>query len=127
VLLAAAAVACAGLLGLSTVRHVWAAIALLVVTGFTGIVAVTGCNTSLQLAVPDALRGRIMSLYTWIFGGTFPIGSFLVGTTSERYGVSGAFLLTGTLGLGLLALLAGTRPWRATVGAPRAPDGHTPA
>ncbi len=122
-LLGAGAVACAGLLGLSAVHHVWTAVALLLVTGFTGIVAVTGCNTSLQLTAPDALRGRIMSLYTWIFGGVFPIGSFLVGAISERHGVSGAFLFTGSLGLGLLGLLAVTRPWRAPVGESRGPDG----
>jgi predicted MFS family arabinose efflux permease len=122
-LLGAGAVACAGLLGLSTVHHVWTAVALLVVTGFTGIVAVTGCNTSLQLSTPDALRGRIMSLYTWIFGGVFPIGSFLVGAISERHGVSGAFLVTGSLGLGLLGLLAVTRPWRAPTSESPGPDG----
>jgi predicted MFS family arabinose efflux permease len=122
-LLGAGAVACAGLLGLSTVHHVWTAVALLVVTGFTGIVAVTGCNTSLQLSTPDALRGRIMSLYTWIFGGVFPIGSFLVGAISERNGVSGAFLVTGSLGLGLLGLLAVTRPWRAPTSESPGPDG----
>ncbi|MCI0549021.1 MAG: MFS transporter, partial [Candidatus Rokubacteria bacterium] len=122
-LLGAGAVACAGLLGLSAVHHVWTAVALLLVTGFTGIVAVTGCNTSLQLTTPDALRGRIMSLYTWIFGGVFPIGSFLVGAISERYGVSGALLFTGTLGLGLLGLLALTRPWREPMGESRGPEG----
>ena len=111
-LLGAGALACAGLVGLSAVHHVWTAVALLVVTGFTGIVAVTGCNTALQLTTPDALRGRVMSLYTWVFGGVFPIGSFLVGAISERRGVSGAFLFTGILGLGLLGLLAATRPWR---------------
>jgi predicted MFS family arabinose efflux permease len=116
-LLGAAGVACAGLLTLSTVRHFWTAVAVLFVTGFAGLVTVTGCNTALQLGAPDALRGRVMSLYTWVFGGVFPIGSFLVGATSERHGVSGALLLTGSLGLGLLALLAATRPWRP----PRSP------
>jgi predicted MFS family arabinose efflux permease len=110
-LLGAAAVACTGLLGLSTVRHVWTAVPLLFLTGFFGIVTVTGCNTALQLAAPDELRGRVMSLYAWIFGGVFPIGSFLVGAISERHGVSGAFLVTGTLGLTMLGLLAATRPW----------------
>jgi predicted MFS family arabinose efflux permease len=111
-LLGAGAMACAGLLGLSMVGHVWTAVPVLFLTGLTGIVAVTGCNTSIQLATPDALRGRIMSLYTWIFGGVFPIGSFLVGAISERHGVSSALLFTGTLGLSLLGLLAVTRPWR---------------
>ena len=112
-LLGTAAVACAGLVGLSTVHHLWAAVPMLFVTGFAGIITVTGCNTAIQLGAPDDLRGRVMSLYTWVYGGAFPLGSFLVGATSERYGVSAAFLLNGSLGLGLLLLLAATRPWRA--------------
>jgi Transmembrane secretion effector len=81
--------------------------------GLAGIVTVTGCNTALQLGAPDELRGRVMSRYTWVYGGVFPFGSFLVGATSERHGVSAALLLNGTLGLSLLTLLAATRPWRA--------------
>jgi Transmembrane secretion effector len=65
----------------------------LFVTGLAGIVTVTGCNTALQLGAPDELRGRVMSLYTWVYGGVFPFGSFLVGATSERHGVSAALLL----------------------------------
>jgi predicted MFS family arabinose efflux permease len=118
-LLAAAAVACAGLIGLAAVRHFWTAVPVLFVTGFTGIITVTGCNTALQLGAPDDLRGRVMSLYTWVYGGVFPIGSFLVGAISERHGVSRALLLNGTLGLSLLALLAATRPWRAAPALPR--------
>jgi predicted MFS family arabinose efflux permease len=118
-LLATAAVACTGLVGLSAVRHFWEAAPVLFVTGFAGIITVTGCNTALQLGAPDELRGRVMSLYAWIYGGVFPIGSFLVGATSERHGVSTALLLNGALGLGLLALLATTRPWRAPPSLPR--------
>lgn len=120
-LLATAAVACAGLVGLSAARHFWEAAPVLFVTGFAGIITVTGCNTALQLGAPDELRGRVMSLYAWVYGGVFPIGSFLVGAISERHGVSAALLLNGALGLGLLALLATTRPWRAP---PRLPRRH---
>ena len=73
-LIGAGVVACAGLVGLSAVRHFWTAAPVLVVTGFAGIVTVTGSNTALQLGAPDELRGRVMSLYTWVFGGVFPIG-----------------------------------------------------
>ena len=117
-LLGTAAVACTCLVGLSTVRHLWAAVPLLFVTGFAGIITVTGCNTALQLGAPDELRGRVMSLYMWVYGGVFPLGSFLVGATSERYGVSAAFLLNGSLGLGLLAPLGRD---------PAVADGHRPA
>ena len=102
----AAAVALSGLLALSSVRHVWAAVPLLFVTGFSGLVLVASCNTRLQLAAPDELRGRMMSLYTLVWGGVFPIGAFCVGAISEAWGVSTAFFVQGSAGLGGLAALA---------------------
>src|SRR5437763_1425989 len=57
---------------------------------------------------PDELRGRVMSLYTWVSGGIFPIGAFLVGTISQWWGVSAAFFWNGALGL---AALAGIMLW----------------
>jgi predicted MFS family arabinose efflux permease len=101
---AAIGLACAGLLGLSVTRHFWPAAILLAGVGFTGTIGVAGCNTSLQLAAPDALRGRIMSLYTLLSGGIFPIGAFFVGAVSEAAGVSRAFAINGALGLIALTL-----------------------
>jgi predicted MFS family arabinose efflux permease len=105
---ASAAVAFMALLGLAATRHVWMAVPLLFVTGYFGIMLMASCNTSMQLRAPDALRGRVMSLYTWVSGGIFPIGAFLVGTISQWWGVSAAFLLNGVLGL---AVLAGIMLW----------------
>lgn len=107
---AAAALACGGLLGLSTVHSFWPAIAMLFLTGFFGVIAVVGCNTTMQLASTDALRGRVMSIYTLVWGGVFPIGAFLVGAMSERWGVQRALATNGTIGLGGVALLLGW--WR---------------
>jgi len=89
---------------------------LLVVTGYFGIVLMASCNTSMQLGAPDALRGRVMSLYTWVTGGVFPIGAFLVGSISQAWGVSVAFLWNGTLGL--LALGGIMLWWRRRARAP---------
>ena len=100
-----AAVACSGLVGLSLTRWFWLAAVLLVITGFSGTLAVAGCNTSLQLMAPDSLRSRVMSLYTLLSGGVFPIGAFVVGFISEHWGVPRAFLAQGALGLGALAAL----------------------
>ncbi|HET7341345.1 MAG TPA: MFS transporter [Methylomirabilota bacterium] len=106
-MLTAAALTLAGLLSLSAAHHVWVAVPLLFVTGFFGLVLVASCNTRLQLAAPDELRGRMMSLYTLVWGGVFPIGAFCVGAISEAWGVSTAFFLQGSLGLtGLVALTA---------------------
>lgn len=105
-IVAALVLACATLLGLGSVRQFWTAAPLLALTGFTGIVVVTACNTSLQLLAPDALRGRVMSLYTLVSGGVFPVGAFCVGAVSQVWGVSTAFRVNGALGLGAAVALA---------------------
>ena len=99
VIAGALAVACGGLVGLSLTRVLWVAALLLVITGFSGTIVMAGCNTSLQLGAPDALRGRVMSLYTLLSGGIFPLGAFWVGFVSEHWGVSRAFLINGAVGL----------------------------
>jgi len=48
-----------------------------------------------------------MSLYTLVWGGVFPIGAFLVGAVSEKWGVGTSLLLNGTTGLlGVVFLLS---------------------
>lgn len=105
-----AALACGGLLGLAAAGAFWPAMAMLFLTGYFGIIAVVGCNTTMQLASTDALRGRVMSIYTLVWGGVFPIGAFLVGAMSERWGVQRALATNGTIGLTGVALLLGW--WR---------------
>jgi MFS family permease len=105
----ALAVACACLVGLSLTRVLWLAALVLAVTGFSGTIVMAGCNTTLQLGAPDALRGRVMSLYTLLSGGVFPLGAFWVGFVSEHWGVSRAFLVNGAIGL---CAVAGLLAWR---------------
>jgi predicted MFS family arabinose efflux permease len=102
----AAAVACAGILGLAWVRQVSVAAVFLFAVGLSAIMTVASCNTTLQLTTPDELRGRVMSLYTLIFGGTFPIGSLLVGSVAERWSIQTALLGAGAVGLLGVATLA---------------------
>ena len=69
---------------------------------------------SLRLAAEqyaeDRMRGRVMSIYTLIWGGVFPIGAFMVGAMSERWGVQRALMTNGTVGLAGVAALLGW--WR---------------
>jgi MFS family permease len=101
----ALAVALGGLLGLGVTRVFWLAAIGLLITGFAGTIVMAGCNTALQLLAPDALRGRVMSLYTLLSGGVFPLGAFWVGFVSEHWGVPRAFLVNGILGLVALLVL----------------------
>jgi MFS family permease len=108
-LLLGTAAAASGLtLLLAVVRNFWAAMLVLTLIGFSQIVFLASCNSTLQLAVPDRMRGRIMSLYAFVFVGITPLGSVVVGAIAEWFGVAAAYALAGgvtlasILGLGLL-------------------------
>lgn len=107
---APALVVSAATLALAVVRHFWVAAGVLVVIGFSQILFMASCNTTLQLTVPDELRGRLMGLYALVFAGVTPIGSFLVGSIAETLGVPAACAAGG--GTGLLIVLALTLSWR---------------
>ena len=105
------ALAAAGLLLLlSTARHFGTTAAVLVALGFAQIVFMTSCNTTVQIAVPDELRGRVMGLYALVFAGMTPIGALIMGTVAEHWGVSRACAVGG--GAGLVLILVLTIGWR---------------
>jgi MFS family permease len=103
-LAASAAILSAGTATLALVGHFGATAALLVALGCCQILFSTGCNTTLQLTTPDALRGRVMGLYALANAGMTPFGALLVGTIAEHFGVRMACALGG--GAGLLAVAA---------------------
>jgi MFS family permease len=64
-----------------------------------------GSNSTLQLTVPDELRGRVMSLNTMMFAGVTPFGSLLVGWAAEAFGIRASIAIAGACGgLAVLAL-----------------------
>lgn len=121
-----AVAAAALLLLLSTARQFGPTAAVLMALGFAQIVFMTSCNTTVQIAVPDELRGRVMGLYALVFAGMTPIGALIMGTVAEHWGVSRACAVGG--GAGLLLILALTGAWRRWYPAPAAPPpSSTPA
>jgi hypothetical protein len=101
-----------GLLVLSQIGRFAPAAAVLAALGCCQIVFTTGCNTTLQLATPNELRGRAMGLYALAFAGMTPFGSLIIGTVAEHLGVRVACALGGAAGLvavGGVALYRGVR------------------
>jgi cyanate permease len=47
------------------------------------MLVLNSANILVQLQVPDRLRGRVMSIYTMSFFGTFPLGALLSGSVAE--------------------------------------------
>jgi MFS family permease len=86
------------------------AMALLALMGFCGMLFMTGANTTVQLAVPDELRGRVMGLHTLTFAGMAPVGAFLIGSVTEALGARVGFFVTGAGGL--VSILGVSLWWR---------------
>jgi MFS family permease len=101
------------------------ALLLMVVIGYGAILMMATANTTIQLAVPDALRGRVMSFYTTIFASSAPIGGLLFGAIASAAGVVIAVALGGVLaaliGVGAMLWLAAHRRGAPTIAADAAP------
>jgi MFS family permease len=55
--------------------------------GAGGIGMAVSANATIQLAVPDQLRGRVMSVYTTVFAGSVPAGGLVMGAIASAWGV----------------------------------------
>lgn len=73
--------------------------------GFAMSTVMINTNTSVQTLIPDALRGRVMAIYSMVLLGTTPIGAWLTGRLFDSFGGRPAAALLGLLtGLGLLGM-----------------------
>jgi MFS family permease len=68
----------------------------LVPLGVASVTFAAGINSSLQIAVEPAMRGRVMALYSVVFLGSTPIGSPLMGLLAQAAGPR-AGLLAGAI------------------------------
>lgn len=76
----------ASVMAFAFARSLWLAVALLVPVGFSMMTQMASSNTLIQSMVPDALRGRVMSVYSMMFMGMAPIGALLAGVVADRLG-----------------------------------------
>lgn len=85
--------------------NLWIALPLLVVGGWALITLVATINTLLQTSTPDALRGRVMGLYTLALVGLMPLGNLLAGFLAERFGSAPMAVRIGQCIVLLIAVL----------------------
>jgi MFS family permease len=79
----------------------WISVILLLPVGYTIMLQMACSNTLIQVMVPDALRGRVMAVYSMMFMGMAPIGALFGGALAERLGAP------RTVAIGGLASLVG--------------------
>ncbi len=93
----------------SQTNQFWAALPLMLVSGFCLTSTVASTNTLIQSIVPDHLRGRVMSLFAVTVIGMAPFGSLLAGIGGEYLGVETTVMLYGVI----VATAAAYYLWRA--------------
>ena len=98
-LLAGTAAIGAGFIGLSLVASLPLDLVLMFVVGFGVIAMAATTNTTIQLSTPDALRGRVMSVYTTVFAGSVPFGGLFSGVLAAAAGVQAALAVGGVIAL----------------------------
>lgn len=81
------------------------ALVLMAAVGAGGITMAATANATIQLSVPDGLRGRVMSVYTTVFSASVPVGGLAMGALASVVGISVSILIGGALSLvtGLVA------------------------
>jgi MFS family permease len=81
-------------------RSLWLSAALLVPAGCLVMIQMAASNTLIQAMVPDALRGRVMSVYSMMFMGMAPIGALMAGALAEPIGAPRTVAIGGVLCIG---------------------------
>jgi MFS family permease len=69
----------------------------LALTGLCFIVFSSTANSTMQLNTANEYRGRVMSIYTLVFGGLTPAGNLYAGWIAEHYGPRLGFLACGLI------------------------------
>jgi len=83
-------ICCAGfgvsLIAFAFSKLFWLSAFLLIPVGFFIMLQMACSNTLIQAMVPDALRGRVMAVYSMMFMGMAPFGALLGGALADRLG-----------------------------------------
>jgi MFS family permease len=84
-----------GLVLFSLTRSLPLSLVMLFFVGAANILVVNLANALVQGLVPDAVRGRVMGIYTLSFFGFMPVGAILAGSVATVVGVPLAVALGG--------------------------------
>ena len=91
-------------------RSLATAIPLIAISGGAMVAQAASANTIIQAGVPDALRGRLMSIFTLVMMGGMPIGNVIVGALAVRFGTPWAVASFGAALCAAILAIAAARP-----------------
>lgn len=90
-------------------RSFLTALPLLAIAGGAMVAQAAAANTLVQAMAPDALRGRIMSMFTLVLLGAMPLGNIVIGALAEAIGTMAAVAAFGVALCAAIAVIAAAR------------------
>jgi MFS family permease len=107
-----AAVAGFGLciIGFTLSRNLWLSVALLLASGLCDGISVVLRSTILQLATPDAMRGRVSAINGIFIGSSNELGAFESGLAAKLLGLVPSVVFGGCMTLGIVGVTAKLAP-----------------
>jgi MFS family permease len=106
VLMGSAVMFCLFLLAFTFSRSLPLSLVLLGFAGFSMIPFSATVNATLQSLIPDGLRGRVMSVYVFMFLGMTPIGALQAGAMARWLGAPAALAIGTVALLGVLGVVS---------------------
>ncbi len=84
------------LLFFSLSKVFWLSLLIILFGGWGMVSYLASANSFIQVSVPDELRGRVMSVYSFVFLGLAPVGNSIMGLFAETVGTTRA-ITTGAV------------------------------
>src|SRR5205809_3099653 len=85
------------MLAFSFTHTFWLALLFLFVAGFGMLLFLSTSNTLLQTIVPDEMRGRVMGVWSLVFGAMIPLGSLEAGSVAHWAGTTVALAFSACI------------------------------
>ncbi len=86
-----------GMIAIPFSHSLWPAMIVIALMGWGAVTQLATMNTLIQLQVPNALRGRVFSIYLWALQGIAPFGSLLIGWMTQEFSLPTTAIICGTI------------------------------
>ncbi len=105
-----------GLFGLAAAHELVEAALCCAAVGFGLVLYLSTGQSTLQLTVPDAMRGRVMALWAMTLSASAPLGHLIAGEAVTEFGVGTVLLAMATgvalVAVGITGLVLGRGRWK---------------
>ncbi|MGO4552010.1 MFS transporter [Lysobacter sp. 2RAF19] len=98
------------IIGFALSRHLWLSVMMLFASGLCDGVSVVLRSTILQLATPDAMRGRVSAINGIFIGSSNELGAFESGLAAKFLGLVPSVIFGGCMTMSIVAVTAKLAP-----------------